>query len=62
MQKHDGGADPPSEGLRELVREYPGTGRKIVVCREPKSRATSDGIEILTVEDFLDGLWSGGLF
>lgn len=50
------------KGLRELVREYPGTGRKIVVCREPKSRATSDGIEILTVEDFLDGLWSGGLF
>lgn len=49
-------------GLRELAREHPGAGKKIVVCREPKSRTTSDGIEILPVEDFLGELWSGGLF
>jgi predicted AAA+ superfamily ATPase len=50
------------KGLRELAQEHPATGRKIVVCREPKSRITSDGIEILNVEDFLSALWSGGLF
>jgi len=50
------------KGLRELALEHPGAGRRIVVCREPKSRATSDGIEILGVGDFLGELWSGGLF
>jgi len=50
------------KGLRELSQEHAPTGRRIVVCREPKSRQTSDGIEILTVADFLDGLWSGRLF
>jgi len=51
------------KGLRELAAEHPkGLGRKIVVCREPKSRTTSDGIEILPVADFVATLWSGGLF
>jgi predicted AAA+ superfamily ATPase len=50
------------KGLRELAREHPGVGRKVVVCREPKSRITSDGIAILGVEDFLATLWAGDLF
>lgn len=50
------------KGLRELALEHPGGGRRVVVSREPKSRTTSDGIEILSVEDFLGELWSGGLF
>jgi len=50
------------KGLRELGKEHPAVGRRIVVCREPKSRVTSDRIEILNVEDFLGELWSGGLF
>lgn len=49
-------------GLRELAREHPGVGKRIVVCREPKSRTTSDGISVLSVEEFLHELWSGGLF
>lgn len=50
------------KGLRELGREHGETGRRIVVSRSPKSRKTSDGIEILGVADFLNELWSGGLF
>jgi len=50
------------KGLRELGREHPGLGRRIVVSREPRSRKPSDGIEILGVGDFVDELWSGGLF
>lgn len=50
------------KGLRELGREHPGAGRRIVVSREPKSRITSDGISVLGVADFLDELWSGKLF
>jgi predicted AAA+ superfamily ATPase len=50
------------KGLRELVAEYPETGKRIVVCREPGSRRTSDGIEIHGVESFIDSLWKGELF
>lgn len=50
------------KGLRELNEEHPAVGRKIVVSREPKSRRTSDGIEILSVADFLTMLWAGELF
>jgi predicted peroxiredoxin len=50
------------KGLRELVAEYPETGKRIVVCREPGSRRTSDGIEIHGFESFIEKLWSGALF
>lgn len=50
------------KGLRELAAEHPRAGRRILVCREPVSRTTSDGVEVLAVADFLDALWSGGLF
>jgi uncharacterized protein len=50
------------KGLRELKEEHPSTGRRVIVSREPKSRTTSDGIEILSVADFLAALWAGDLF
>ena len=50
------------KGLRELATEYPETGKRIVVCREPGSRRTSDGIEIHGTESFIENLWSGELF
>jgi len=50
------------KGLQELAAEHFGTGRRILVCREQKSRTTSDGIEILSMQEFLDELWSGRLF
>lgn len=50
------------KGLRELMSEHFGVKKKIVVCREAKSRRTSDGIDILSVPDFMTELWSGGLF
>lgn len=50
------------KGLRELRAEYPETARRLVVCREPGSRRTPDGIEIHGVESFIGKLWSGELF
>ncbi len=50
------------KGLRELAQDHPGVGRRILVCTEPKSRTTSDGIDVLNVADFIAMLWSGGLF
>jgi len=46
------------KGLRELVQDYPDVGRRIVVSRESISRKTDDGIEILSVDDFIAQLWS----
>lgn len=50
------------KGLRELKKEHPDCGRRLIVSREPVSRKTKDGIQILGLEDFLEKLWSGGLF
>jgi uncharacterized protein len=50
------------KGLRELAAEYPDTGKRIVVCREPGSRRTPDGIEIQGVETFIERLWHGDFF
>jgi predicted AAA+ superfamily ATPase len=50
------------KGLRELMAEYPETARRLVVCREPGSRRTPDGIEIHGVESFIGKLWSGDFF
>jgi predicted AAA+ superfamily ATPase len=50
------------KGLRELTAEYPETARRLVVCREPGSRRTPDGIEIHGVESFIGKLWSGDFF
>lgn len=50
------------KGLRELAKEHPSVERRIVVCNEPISRKTADGIEILSTVDFLEELWAGNLF
>lgn len=50
------------KGLREIKVEHPAVGRRIVVSCVPVSRKTDDGIEIFGVADFLEELWSGGLF
>jgi predicted AAA+ superfamily ATPase len=46
------------KGLTELQSDYPEVGRRIIVSREPVSRRTQDGIEVLSVADFLEQLWS----
>jgi predicted AAA+ superfamily ATPase len=50
------------KGLRELKKDHPNCGRRILVSREPVSRKTNDGIEILSVNDFLLELWREDLF
>jgi len=50
------------KGLRELKKEHPKCGRRILISREKVSRKTNDGIEILSVEDFLKALWREDLF
>jgi len=47
------------KGLRSLVADYPRAKRRIVVCREPRTRKTSDGIEIMPSKAFFRGLWGG---
>jgi len=49
-------------GLRTLRQDFPKAKRMIVVCLEPKSRITDDGIEILNVDSFRKSLWRGELF
>ena len=48
-------------GLRTLVEEHPGVGRRIVVCLEPRARRTDDGIDILPAADFVGRLGQGSL-
>jgi hypothetical protein len=50
------------KGLRELKKEHPKCRRRILVSRESVSRKTADGIEVLSVGDFLENLWDGTLF
>lgn len=50
------------KGLRALVEDHPEAARRLVVCLEPGSRRTRDGIEILGVDAFLQALWNGKLF
>ena len=49
------------KGLRSIAQEYPETGRRVVVCLEPRARRTYDGIDILPAETFVRRLWSGAL-
>ncbi len=49
------------KGLRAIAQEYPETGRRVVVCLEPRARRTDDGIDILPAETFVHRLWSGAL-
>lgn len=45
-------------GLRELKIEHPGLKKRVLVCNEKTSRKTEDGIDILSVEDFIRDLWT----
>jgi predicted AAA+ superfamily ATPase len=49
------------KGLREITNDYKNVGRRIIVCLEPISRQTDDGIEILSVNDFIKELWERNL-
>jgi predicted peroxiredoxin len=49
------------KGLRSLVEDHPGVGRRIVLCRESGVRNTEDGIEILPASSFVRRLWAGDL-
>ena len=48
-------------GLRTLVEEHPGVGRRIVVSLEPRARRTEDGIDILPAAEFVRRLGQGTL-
>lgn len=49
------------KGLRSLVKDHPGVGRRVVVCLEPRARRTDDGIDILPAASFVQMLWHGDL-
>jgi predicted AAA+ superfamily ATPase len=50
------------KGLRELAKDYPDVGERVVVSQELESRQLEDGIKILSVGDFLKMLWGSKLF
>jgi predicted AAA+ superfamily ATPase len=55
--------DPSSnhtKGLRAWQEDNPGS-RCLLVCRTHKARRTSEGIEILPWQDFIERLWGGEL-
>lgn len=47
------------KGLRELARDHPYIGERVVVCFEPTSRRTNDGILILPPDQFWQRLSEG---
>jgi predicted AAA+ superfamily ATPase len=49
-------------GLRSLVQDHPGVEQRLIVCLEPKSRRTEDGILILPAIEFCERLAAGDLF
>lgn len=48
-------------GLRTLAEEHPAVRKRIVVCLEPRTRRTNDGIDILPAADFVRGLGEDSL-
>ena len=49
------------KGLRELVRDHPRAGRRVVVSLDERARRTEDGIDILPARVFARRLWVGEL-
>lgn len=49
-------------GLRELARDHPRVGRRVVVCLEPRARRTEDGIDVLPAASFAARLAAGDVF
>ncbi len=50
------------KGLRHLAQDHPRLRRRVVVCQEPASRRTEDGILVLSAADFRKRLAEGDLF
>lgn len=50
------------KGLRSLAQDHPRIKHRVVVCLEPTSRRTDDGILILPAADFAERLGAGKLF
>ncbi|MGD0946246.1 MAG: DUF4143 domain-containing protein [Candidatus Binatia bacterium] len=48
-------------GLRELGRDHPRVGRRVVVSLDERPRWTEDGIDILPARVFAQRLWKGEL-
>jgi predicted AAA+ superfamily ATPase len=49
------------KGLREVAKDHPRVGRRILVCLEERARRTEDGIDILPALEFARRLWDGRL-
>jgi predicted AAA+ superfamily ATPase len=49
-------------GLRALAQDHPRVKQRILVCLEPKSRRTEDGILVLSVTDFCQRLQAREIF
>jgi predicted AAA+ superfamily ATPase len=49
-------------GLRALIQDHPRVKQRVLVCLEPKSRRTEDGILVLPAADFCQRLHAGDLF
>lgn len=49
-------------GLRALAQDHPRVKQRLLVCLEPKSRRTEDGVLILPAVEFCQLLKSGDLF
>ena len=45
-------------GIRQLKLDFPKTRNRVVVCNEPHTRTTEDGIHILPYKEFIAWLWS----
>ena len=50
------------KGLRALAQDHPRVKQRLIVCLEPKSRRTEDGILIVPAKEFCELLQSGELF
>ena len=50
------------KGLRALAQDHPRIKQRLIVCLEPKSRHTEDGILILPAKEFCELLKSSELF
>lgn len=51
--------DQHLRGLRELIKDFPEIGQRLVVSLEPHGRLTDDGIRILSPQEFIARLRGG---
>ena len=49
------------KGLRELYRDQPRVGKRVVVSLETRARRTEDGVDVLPAATFARELWEGAL-